>query len=326
MKVESTLKQSRRCCSLDKSKTPIFFSLVDYRNNYFTSNDPNKIVEFYNGFENRDQLFQWMKERPKGAAIIHEVEGAKDIIVVIPTADFEGKLSRESRDNIFKGLHMVFVESAEIPDPYFNGAHNVNVGIMKAMEYNPNWIVFSGDDMVKIDDISVLINNLRKINNEEFDAVFTGESRYHSQMKTLIARNHIVNIINRIRKGKRGREINEFLNKFGVRFIIGQGGFVQRKIFKGKPYIDLLDFGIFSSKFITKRSNMLFDETFINEGEDSDLSISIYKEGTFSTIEFRIGDLIGTTLGVGMDRALRSIVGLSYLNFKWRRLFRECEK
>ena len=61
---------SRKKCPITFSEFPQFFSLVDYRNNYFTSNDPNKIIEFYNGFENRDQLIQWMKERPKGIANI----------------------------------------------------------------------------------------------------------------------------------------------------------------------------------------------------------------------------------------------------------------
>ncbi len=147
---------NRKKCSVTYSEVPLFFSLVDYRNNYFTSDDPNKIIEFYNGFENREQLIWWMKERPKGVANIHEVEGDKDIIVVIPTADFNGKYAKECRENIFKGLHIIFVESGEIPDPYFNGAHNVNIGIKKAMEYNPRWIVFSNDDVYKIDSVEKL--------------------------------------------------------------------------------------------------------------------------------------------------------------------------
>ena len=58
-----TVGSSRKKSTLDGFEYPIFFSLVDYRNNYFTSDDPNKIIEFYNGFENRDQLIQWMKDR-----------------------------------------------------------------------------------------------------------------------------------------------------------------------------------------------------------------------------------------------------------------------
>src|SRR5579875_2537075 len=102
---------SRKKSIIAYSEIPLFFSLVDYRNNYFMSDDPKKIIEFYNGFENRDQLIEWMKARPKGVATIHEVEGDKDIIVVIPTADFNGKYAKECRENIFKGLHIVFVES-----------------------------------------------------------------------------------------------------------------------------------------------------------------------------------------------------------------------
>ena len=74
-------------CPIQFLQEELFFSLVDYRNNYFTSEDPNKIIEFYNGFENRDKLIEWMRERPKGVANVHEVEGDKEIIVVIPTAE-----------------------------------------------------------------------------------------------------------------------------------------------------------------------------------------------------------------------------------------------
>ena len=63
-------EKSRLFCPLNQNVSELFFSLVDYRNNYFTSDDPDKIIEFYNDFENRDQLIQWMKERPKGIANI----------------------------------------------------------------------------------------------------------------------------------------------------------------------------------------------------------------------------------------------------------------
>ena len=49
---DQKLERSRLFCPLNLSVSELFFSLVDYRNNYFTSDDPNKIIEFYNGFEN----------------------------------------------------------------------------------------------------------------------------------------------------------------------------------------------------------------------------------------------------------------------------------
>ncbi|MEM3593018.1 MAG: hypothetical protein QXW67_03960, partial [Candidatus Micrarchaeia archaeon] len=105
--------------------------------------------------------------------------GNKDIIVVIPTADFNGRYAKACRDEIFKGLHMIFVESGGKGDFYFNFAHNCNVGIKKALEYSPKWIILSNDDMHKIDDISVLVEQLKIVNNEEYGAVFFNPPHFY---------------------------------------------------------------------------------------------------------------------------------------------------
>jgi len=182
----SNVQNGLLSCTLDKTVRSLFFSLVDYRNSLFMSNDPKKIIEFYDGFENRDQLIQWMKDRPKGVSYIHEVEGDKDIIVVIPTADFNGEYARGCRDNIFKGLHMVFVESG-IGNFYFSYAHNCNVCIRKAMEYNPKWVVVSNDDMHKVDDISIMTKQLLNIDNQKAGNVFPFPPDYYYSIQKCIA-------------------------------------------------------------------------------------------------------------------------------------------
>ncbi|MGC8484002.1 MAG: hypothetical protein ACP5OE_10215, partial [Thermodesulfobium sp.] len=156
---------------------------MDYRNNYFLSNDPNKIIQFYDSFDNRDEVIEWMKERPKGSCEIREVDGDKNIIVVIPTADFDGKYAKNCREEIFKGLHIVFVVSGK-NNFYFNYAHNCNVGIKKALEYNPKWIVISNDDMKKIDDCKKLIFELRNV-DKEYSIVFTKEYSNNSHLFTV---------------------------------------------------------------------------------------------------------------------------------------------
>jgi len=150
----------------------IFFTLMDYLNNLFTSNDSEDILRFYDYFENRDQLIKWMRERPKGNYRIVEFnKDENDIIVVIPTMDVNGKFAKTCRYEIFKGLHIIFVESG-IGNYYFNYAHNCNAGIKKALEYNPKWIIISNDDMYKIDDVEVLIKELNKIKNTEININF----------------------------------------------------------------------------------------------------------------------------------------------------------
>ena len=232
MTLYKTLNISRLHCPIEYSHEELFFSLVDYRNNYFTSDDPNKIIEFYNSFENRDQLIHWMKERPKGTANIHEVEGDKEIIVVIPTADFNGKYAMECRENIFRGLHMVFVESGGKEDFYFNYAHNCNVGIKKAMEYDPKWIVVSNDDMRMIDPPSVLRTEImRHSENSEYVLFCSIESSYHSKFVYLSPRTLRRQIILSLSGGLNKIKL-ELEKKFMVNFVFGVNSGVHSLITK----------------------------------------------------------------------------------------------
>ena len=248
------LKKNRRSSPFENFEICLTFSLVDYRNQYFVNDDPDKIIEFYNGFRSQDQLIQWMKERPRGTAKIHEVDGIRDIIVVITTADFNGRYAKECRENIFKGLYMIFVESAEMPDPYFNNAPNI---IYKS---------------------------------------------YYG-------------LLNR----KKRRVFLKMYKKFGVRYLLSPASGRFSKLFKkGYEYTELQDFGIFSSLWISKIGGKVFDEIYINSGEDPDLSLKI-KLNFLRTviINYQIGDLIGSSLGNGLLRGLRSIAGLTYLNYNW---------
>ena len=92
------------------------------------------------------------------------------------------------------------------------------------------------------------------------------------------------------------------------------------KLFKkGYLYFEIQDFGIYSSIWISKIGYEIYDDTFINAAEDTDLSLIIALGGIRTAkIKYRIGDLIGSTLGTGIQRSLRSIAGLTYLNCKWK--------
>ena len=308
----------RLYCSTEYPGKELFFSLVDYRNDYFTSDDPNKIVEFYNGFDNREELIKWMRERPKGSSNIHEIEGEKDIVVVIPTADFDGKYAIDCRESIFKGLHIIFVESGGRGDFYFNFAHNLNIGIKKAMEHNPKWVVFSSDDMLKIDDVHVLQEELLRLDPKKYDIVFTKPSRYHSSPEK-ISEPNILYYIYMIVKHDYGRYILKIHKKFGVRYLMSPvSGMLSRPFKKGHQYLEIQDFGIYSSVWISGLDGSVYDETFINAAEDTDLSLRISLGNLrIKIIDYNIGDLIGTFLGTGIQRRLRTISSRIYLNWKW---------
>ena len=299
----------------------MIYSLVDYRNNYFISDDPVKILEFYNSFEDREQLIQWMRERPKGVANIFEVEGNKDIIVVIPTADFNGKYAKECRENIFKGFHIIFVESGEFPDPYFNYAHNCNMGIKKAMEYRPKWIIVSNDDVNINSSGTILRDELNKVDNRNVDCVFSKPTSYHSYIDffSSIRVRYFVRL-----QFSKDKDLGLLLKKFQVKYISSSKR--QRivdelyQIFYFKRLFRLYQigsFGIISPHYLDSVKGTLFDEVFINYYEDFDASLNFARfPERIAFIDYSIDDIIGGTIGNGFLRRLRSIASLVYLNTK----------
>ena len=304
---------------MDKEESSIFFSTSYYRNKYFTSDDPQIIAEFYSGFKDRNQLIQWMKDRPKGVPHIQEIEGSKDIIVVIPTSDFEGKYAKHCREEIFRGMHLIFVESGGPGDFYFNFSHYLNHGLRNALKYHPKWIVFSSDDMVKIDKPSVLQNLLMNLNESEIDMVFTEPSMYHSSREKISEPNFLFKLYYSILNKDKGREILRLHKRFNIKYLMSPTSGLFSRLFKtGYEYLEIQSFAIFSGKWVEKLSGQIYDETFINAAEDTDLSLKFSLDPErFTIIDYKIGDLIGTTMGTGVQRGLRSIASLVYLNYKW---------
>ena len=298
---------------------------MDYRNKLFTSNEPENIIEFYNGFENRDQLIQWMKERPKGVSYIHEVEGDKDIIVVIPTADFNGKYAINCRENIFKGLHIVFVESGN-GNYYFNYAHNCNVGIMKAMEYHPKWVVVSNDD-IKTDRIENLISILQTA-TENYYVPKNAYSNTDSEVFNINKAIFTAYALYKLKKCGWGTfkiyikiETNRIFNGGLILFCKTQG--MIYKLLKkyartlSQPYKNFADFGIFRAKVIGEH---YFDERFINGHEDGELCTRLANNGINAQIlNFPVQSLesAGNTLGKpgSIPRTLRDFSNLLLLSY-----------
>jgi len=307
----------------DKELPKIFFSLVDYKNNYFISSNPKDIIHFYEGFENREELIDWMRERPKGSYEIKEVAGEKDIILVIPTTDFEGEHAKICREEIFKGLHIIFVVSGK-GNNYFNYAHNCNLGIKKAMGYNPKWIILSNDDMYKVDAVDVLINELKNTDNSKimmcYVKLIEATKRVAKQQGIIGSNFRIIRILLSyvIPDLRKKILIEKKLKIFYARYL---NNFVNRLYIKKLFYFyGFGPIGIFSSYFIKQRPNFkLFDETFINASEDVELSIEtsqMVSEGKVNFLNYRIGAFHGSSLGRTIARGFRDESSAAYFNYK----------
>jgi len=295
---------------------------MDYKNNYFLSSDPKDVIHFYEGFENREELIDWMKERPKGSCEIMEVEGERDIIVVIPTADFEGEYAKRCREEIFKGLYIIFVVSGK-GNNYFNYAHNCNLGIKKAMEYNPKWIVLSNDDMYRINPIEILIKELQNVDPTKVDVVFPVQGDFHT-LPLYIGRKNLVYELYRFLNDY---QLWRFYRKFNIKYFYALHNNKSRVVFKkirGTDFICTVAFGIFSANYVKKNNGIIFDETFINEHEDLDLSFRLLLSGAdVHRINYNIGAYRGSTMGMDRARGLRSVAGRAYFNYKYSTLLED---
>jgi hypothetical protein len=276
-----------------------------------------------------------MKERPKGNYRIVEFNNDEnDIIVVILTMDVNGKFAKTCRDEIFKGLHIIFVESG-IGNYYFNYAHNCNAGIKKAMEYNPKWIVVSNDDMYKIDDVSILIKELNNLNTIKTDVVFIQPFGNHTYIRIIgLKRIFIYETIIKLywinKKMSFVYKILKFTNKkFNIKICwIDSKYTISRFFIKKRKYILMFgDFLIINSNFIKNNQINIFDEIYINAHEDMDFSYKFIKNKINTKfINFKIGSLGGMSLGKDYGRWLRIVPGDVYFQYKYESDFSESPK
>jgi GT2 family glycosyltransferase len=242
---------------------------------------------------------------------IYEVEGEKDIVIVIPTANHDGEYARNCANEIFKGQQIIFVESS---GPFFNYARSCNFGLKYALKYKPKWVVLSNDDEYKIDDISILKNDLSELDNTAIDNVFVKETKYHSHPISIYKQRLLLLYRNFNRYNKTRLEL---FKKYNIKFLVRQINFYRKFFMKTVYTFELTgSFAIFSSNFLS--SGNFLNEAYINSMEDVDLSLRISKGG-FKTkyVDFKIGDYIAKSLGWSVSRTLRNVANLTYINKKF---------
>jgi hypothetical protein len=297
---------------------------LDELNRLFTSKNAEDVIKFYDHFDTAEQLIEWMKNRPSAPMKIYEVEGEKDIVVVIPTANHEGNFAKNCANNIFKGQQIVFVESN---GPFFNYARSCNYGLEYALKYNPKWIVLSNDDVISADSFNKLANELQKSNYNE--VVYIANLERWGRL-LLVKRS---NLFNRYEKFMGYKDYVSIIDKFNINyqmftdntykkpiksfirtFIIN---FFNKRVLRSRFSGDFIIFSNFSINNILSNYNKIFDETFINCCEDNDLFIRISMlKITISALNYDIRLQVSGTLGKGKAKSLRGIVSMALFDRK----------
>lgn len=305
----------------------------------FSSNKFRDLKRFYKGLDNVQDLIYFSKERPMAISQIYELnkEYYKNIIVVVPTKD----ISKSEKD-ILRNFPDTFIIVVESGGQYFNFAKSMNLGISKALSYNPSWVILSNDDL-KITEGTNFIDCVNHTKNADIllPTVIEGDIPQpkffdlYEQSKAL-----------------------EFLIKISSLFLVsqffeftrGQTGYSRTKIFKDKGslhYVQIpshmkdcnllhkfvISFGrLLLSRRLIKipkiqpisavkaeiLKNNKFDEVFINNGEDTDLAIRL----SLQHCSVSICNIIFSTMGsvsLKKDKISsyrRNIQEFSYLGYK----------
>lgn len=295
---------------------------VDQLLSLYQSNDYHQILNFYSVFKNQAEVIKWMNQVPSSPPKIVHVPGPNDKIVVIPTIDSRSKYARHCVNKIFKGFHIILVEGHS-EDGIFKFAKNVNLGVIEALRFDPEWVIYSNDDMFKIDDAEQLNRELDVFDSNSIDALFSAiPATYHSYPASIARLNMIGNSISKFIGIVNRDNYHDLLLKVRKKFDIHYNFYMKKsppQILRNNqiPFIHTGSFAIISSRFLDRHKRRLFDETYINGGEDVDLSIRLSKfPERLAFINYRIGDLVGSSLGTGFDRTLREQASNAYLSYK----------
>lgn len=282
------------------------------------SKNPDEIYSFYDNFSNSDELVKWMIKRQGAIEDVKVTDSDdNDIVIIVPTMHEESENANHCRNEIFNGMRIVFVTSG-YDNFNFNYAYSCNIGVKKALEYDPKWIVLSNDDMVAQDPPEKLKEQLSNLENQESEVVFTGgtDNVYHSYPVMLGESSIVRNSYLRI-SGPDNKKQVLLEKKFGIE-IVPSTNFNKKGIFrKSVKFTNIGSFGIFSSDFIRDNNSVLFDEVYLNEFEEVELSYKIFREKRVTSfIDYKIGDKVGTSLGTGAVRKFRAIASRAYFNYK----------
>lgn len=341
------IQEESKLFSQIEKESRLFFSLVTYRNDLLMSKNPKKVLDFYKSFNDTSEIIKWLRERPKGRSKIIDIEGDNEAIVVIPTASINNEHSQRCKNEIFKGMRIIFVESGNFGDPYFSFSHNCNVGIRKALEYKPKYVIWTNDDMLKFDSATKLRDEIDKVLDTKPIAIFARKNYQVSTPVKIIRFNFLGKIFLKIIKyikfykiiGRNTPNTDNFINynaflaksferyiklslynKFRSRFFLSNIKFVPTSIlFKNvAEYINFDAFGILKADFIRDLKEV-FDENIIVQHADQDLSLRFgLNPKQISWIDYSIRGIGRATIKDNTSERLRSILADIYIDYKIR--------
>ena len=282
--------------------------------NYFGTE--KQILKFYEEFQNYNSLNRWLqgvkKKEPK---IIVKKSKITKVIAVIPTryAKNIGGLKKK-----YGNISLVIATNQK-DEGHFNYAYSINKAINEALKMKPFWLIIANDDIKDVGKISHLIRILDSIDNKRVDVVFPYyATKYPYTHKVILVRYRFYSglLLRIIRK----KTFVKYLlhKKYGIKIFAQPSSWRERLVFKKiYSFTNVGDFSIISSNFIKKNGGKLFDDTFLNGNEDTEVSLK-FKINRIRYIDYKMDcGYGGNSLGHNQERFLRDIATQCYIYHKY---------
>ncbi len=239
---------------------------MDRLNMLYTSNNEQDLIKFYNSFNNKDELIIWLKQRrmQEHSIKIFNEDKPKDLVAVILTKDINSKFALRIRE-LFNDIPIIFNDTKS---DIWNFAQSVNYAYKIAIkQFNPKWIIICNDDIAEAEPIQKLKQQLDKVVDKELVLVKHNHSNTIHFAKPSLIRKALMKM------GKMDKEITEIYSKLNVEIMP----------IPNKRKIDILMYKSVSEKFenssdfyiINRTFGVPYDDTFLNEAEDVDLSFRL---------------------------------------------------
>lgn len=292
-------------------------------------------LQFYNSFDSVNELIEFFRSRKRAnvQSFLIQSEDRSEITAVIPTESIKSKLV-EIQTNKLQGMNIVFVESG---GPFFNFSYSMNVGIRDAIRLKTKFIMLSNDDIFTL-------SSARKIqeevvaNSEKYDVfiptIWSGKE-YISPRQSIysqswltenIISNRFMSCINPSNISKSSRRLVTKLKIYNdanvLRYIILRDydpifrkaqsllrGSIMEYVVKklNKPLLKINNVQPISIIKTDLLKSEKFDESFVNGGEDTDLSIRLAIKGVkIYYMKEQFQNVGGYSLGQDIDRILKS--------------------
>ena len=288
------------------------------------SSDKGKFYDLYSRINGPEDLIPLLQSVPKANVElkIDRPSNRSKILVIVPTSDEKSERSSDI-SHLFAPYPVVFAVST---GPYFNYPHSCNIAISEAVKYDPEWIVLCNDDMIAIDPVEVLVESLDTLQRGVYTATNPGRIGYHGEV-CLVTKPSSFGIVFELIEFFFSKNFlgiwaltNRNIRRKQVRIDIVRSSFTRIKSkfsrIRDVEFMNFSDFAIFSASLAKE---FRFDELFLSDYDDYDLSLRLYEAGIpVRKLPFKIGSVGGYSMSGknGTRRFLRDQISRYYLTFK----------